>query len=188
MQVTLEPMRSVIGPTCNEWSFTYLSMMVFIWAPLPKRTINLYLFTLTLVMFLAPYQHWKGSGFKKGVCEVAFTPQEPLSGGSLWWLLLLEGSRLPLLLSSPPSHLTVSYLWRTLQADNYGRNVQGCYNGNSISHLLGHPSLPLPNEPWTPQSPPQFHQDYHSLDPHHHRHPLLLNVPSIQQAFSGVAG
>ena len=35
---------------------------------------------------------------------------------------------------------------------------------------------------------PQFHQDHHSLDPHHHQHPLPLAVPSRQQAFWKVAG
>ena len=109
-QGTFEPRRSVIDPTCSEWLLTYFSMMVFICAPLSKRAIQLSPFIFTLAMFSIPYHHWKGSGFKKGVCKVVFTPQEPLSGGSSCHLLLSEGSRLPSLTLSPPSHLTVSCL------------------------------------------------------------------------------
>ena len=60
-------------------------------------------------MFLTPYHCWKGSRFKKGVCRLFFILQEPLSGSSLWHLSLLEGSRLPLSNTSPPSHLTASF-------------------------------------------------------------------------------
>ena len=72
-------------------------------------------------------------------------------GASIWGLLLClllsEGSRIPSLMPSPPSHLTVSYLWKSLQVGNCRRNVLGCYNGNSISHLFGCLSPPLPNKP-----------------------------------------
>ena len=67
-------------------------------------------FIFTLATFSMPYHHWKGSGFKKEVCKVAFMPPEPPLGGSLWHWLLSEGPRLPSSLPSPPSHLTVSYL------------------------------------------------------------------------------
>ena len=165
----------------------YFSEMVFIWAPLSKKALQLSPFILILATFLTPYHHWKGSGFKKGVCRLVFMPQEPLSGGSSQCLSLLEGSRLPSLMLSPPSHLTVSFLWKSLQAGNCRWNVLGCYSGSSISHLLGHLSQPLPNEPWTPQLPLWSCQDHHSLDPHYCQCPLLLNVPSIWQAFSGGA-
>ena len=115
-------------------------------------------------------------------------PQETLSGSSSWCLSLPEGSRLPSLMLSSPSHLTVFFLWKSLQAGNCRWNVLGCYGGSSVSHLLGCLSQPLLNEPWSPWLPLWFCQDCHSLDPHHHWCPLLLNVPSIQQAFSGGAG
>ena len=72
--------------------------------------MQLSLFIFTLATFAIPYHHWKGSGFKKGVCKVAFMTPEPPFGGSLWHLLLLEGPGLPSSLPSPPSYLTVSYL------------------------------------------------------------------------------
>ena len=147
LQATLAPRRSVIGPICNEWSLTYLGMMVLIWAPLSKRAIQLSPFILTLAMFLIWYHHWKGSEFKKGVCRVGFMPWEPPSGGSSWHWLLLEGSGLPSLMPSPPCHLTVSFPWKSLQVGNCGWNVLGCYSGSSISHLLGHPLQPLPSKP-----------------------------------------
>ena len=123
-----------------------------------QRTIQLSPFILTLATSSILYHCWKGSGFKKGICRVVFMHWEPLSGGSSQCLSLSEGSGLPSSLLSPPSHLTASYLWKSLQVGNCRRNVQGCYNGRSISHLFGHLLLPLPIKPWTPQSPPQFHQ------------------------------
>ena len=39
----------------------------------------------------------------------------------------------------------------------------------------------MPIGPETPLSTPQFHQGHHSLDPHHHQHPFLIDVPSRQQ-------
>ena len=51
------PRKFVIGPNCNEWSLTYLGMMVLICVPLSKRAIQLFPFILTLAMFLAPCQH-----------------------------------------------------------------------------------------------------------------------------------
>ena len=157
--------------------------MVFTWAPLSKRAIQLPPFILTLATFLTPYSHRKGSRFKKGVWRAVFMPWEPPSGGSLWHLLLLEGSGLPLSMLSPPSHLTVSYVWKSLQMGNCRWDVLGFYSGSNISHLLGHLSQPLPNEQWTPQSPLQLCWDHHFLDLHHCLHPLLLNVSSTQQAF-----
>ena len=88
----------------------YLNMMVFTWAPLSKRAMQLSPFIFTLATFSILYHCWKGSGFKKGVCEVVFTPWEPPSEGSSWCSWLSEGSGLPLLLPSPPSHLTASCL------------------------------------------------------------------------------
>ena len=127
--------------------------MVFICAPLSKRVIQLSPFILTLAMFSTPYHCGKGSRFKKGVCRLVFTPWKPPSGGSLWHLSLPEGSGLPSSMLSPPSHLTVSFLWKTLQVGNCRWNVLGCYSGSSISNLLGHLSQPLPNKPWTPRLP-----------------------------------
>ena len=101
--------RLVIGPICNEWSLTYLGVMVLIWVPLSKRAIQLSPFILNLVMILTLCQCWKGSGFKKGVCWGDFMPQEPLSVGSFTCLLLLEWSRLPSLMLSPPGHLTAFF-------------------------------------------------------------------------------
>ena len=99
--MTLEPRRSVISPTYNEWSLMYHGMMVFISATLSKTAIQLSLFIFTLATFLIPYHHWKGSRFKKGVCRVVFMPQEPPSGGSLQHLLLSEGSRLSFIIAIP---------------------------------------------------------------------------------------
>ena len=63
-------MKSVVGPTCRECLFTYLSMMVFTCALLSRRAMQLSPFIFTLATFSILYHHWKGSGFKKGVCKV----------------------------------------------------------------------------------------------------------------------
>ena len=125
-----------------------------------------------------PVPWLKGVWIQEGSLWIGFMPQEPLSGGSSWHLSLSGGSRLSSLMPSSPSHLTVSFLWKSLQVGNCRWNVPGCYSGSSSSHLLGCLSQPLPNEPWAPQLPPQFCQDHHSLDLHHSWCPLLLNVPS----------
>ena len=67
-------------------------------------------FIFTLAMFPNLYHCWKGSRFKKGVCEMVFTPLKSLSGGAWWCSLLSEGCGFPLSMQSPPSHLTISYL------------------------------------------------------------------------------
>ena len=137
MEATLAPRRPAIGPTHNKWSLTYLGVMVPIWVPLSKRATQLSLSILTLAMFLTPYHRWKESGFKKGFCRVGFYTPGASIWVSLWHWLLPEGSGLHLSMLSPPCHLTVSFLWKSLQVGNCRWNVLDCYSGSSVSHLLG---------------------------------------------------
>ena len=46
-------------------------------------------------------------------------PQEPLSGGLFVVLVVFRGVQVLFVDANPPSHLTVSYLWKSLQVGNF---------------------------------------------------------------------
>ena len=70
---------------CNGVYFVHL---------LSRRAMQLSPLTLTLATFSIPYHQWKGSGFKKGVCEWCSMPWVSCLGRPLVWLPFLEESRL----------------------------------------------------------------------------------------------
>ena len=74
---------------------------MFIHAPLSRRAIQLFPLTLTLAMFLTPYHHWKGFGFKKTVCVQCPMPWASHPGAPSAESIFLEGSGLPSLVQSP---------------------------------------------------------------------------------------
>ena len=132
MQASLELTRLVIGPTCSEWLLTYLSMIVFIWSPLSKRAIPLSPFILTLAMFLIPYHCWKGPDSRRESVRWYLC-----LGSLIWWLfvaLIIVGVvQAPFVDTFPsfPFNCFLSIEVFTI-AGNYGWNVQGCCNGNSM--------------------------------------------------------
>ena len=137
-------------------------------------------------MFSTPYHHSKGSGFKKGVCRSGFYASRSLHLGALHGIGCCQrGPWAPFMsMPSPPCHLTVSFPWKSLQADNCGWNVLGCYSGSSISTSAWASFTTLPkwttNSSVTPSILLGLSLSWSSSLP---VHPLLLNVPNVQQAF-----
>ena len=94
-------MRLVIGPTCNEWSLMYLGTMVFIWASLSKRAIQLSPFILTLAMFLTLYHCQKGVWIQEGSLWSSFYTSGASVLGLFTVLAIVRGVQAPFIDAIP---------------------------------------------------------------------------------------
>ena len=157
--------------------------MVFTCAPLSRRAIQLFLLIFTLATFLALYHHWKGSGFKKGVCVCCSMPWEPPLWVSSAWPPLSEGSRLPSLVPSPLCSLNENPSLMLVPVGNHRWSVPSCYSDSNVSPPFGHLSWLSQDVPWIPPWHLWYHQGPHCPPLHPSQHSPLPDVPSVQQAF-----
>ena len=103
-----------------------------------RKAIQLSPLILTLATFLTPNHHWKGLGFKKGVCICHPMPWPHPPRVLLVWSLSSEGSGFHSSGPSPLCGLNVNPLSMLLPMDSCRWSAPNCYNDNSASLPFGH--------------------------------------------------
>ena len=155
--------------------------MVFIWAPLSKRTMQLSLFIFHFSYVFNPVSLLERVQIQEGSLQSGLYA----CGASIWSFLCacgVEGSGLPSLKPSTPSHLTAFcpsglHKWAIMDEMFWATTVVTAFH---ICLGIFHCPCQLDHELFCH---PSIHQDHHSLDLHFHQHPLPQGVLSGQWLF-----
>ena len=157
--------------------------MVFICAPLSRRAIQLSPLIFTLATFLTPYQCWKRSGFKKGVCVHHSTPLAPPLGASLVWPLLSERSGLPSLMPSPPCSFKMWICSRCFYQWAVTDKVLQTATMVAMFLFIWESFMPSQDASWVPLWHLWYHHGPYCPPLHPSWHYPLPGAPSVWQAF-----